>query len=200
MPCRFSLNLPLFGLRPSSKGLGTSHSFSLLRTWNATPGLSLGMHPYKPLPWSHQWTPKFSEGDCKGQNSLDWKVSYIIGKLLECRCLKWARMTHLDTWNTSYGQKKGQKSNHTIWLLTTKSQESPRFPFVQVACHIPLEISRRGLQLCFKPHLNRRSAHKVMGPQSCGNPSCGNFVSPTWESQDKMSFGCGPRGEAQSIL
>jgi hypothetical protein len=24
---------------------------------------------------------------------------------------KWARMTHLDIWNTSYGQKKGRKSN-----------------------------------------------------------------------------------------
>jgi hypothetical protein len=34
-----------------------------------------------------------------------------IGKLLKLRCLKWARMTHLDIWNTSYGQKKGQESN-----------------------------------------------------------------------------------------
>jgi hypothetical protein len=33
-----------------------------------------------------QWTPKFSEGDCKGQNSLDRKVLYIIEKLLELRC------------------------------------------------------------------------------------------------------------------
>jgi hypothetical protein len=53
-----------------------------------------------------QWTPESLEGDCKGQNSLDWKVLYIIGKLLERNCLKWAHMTHLDTWNTIYGQKK----------------------------------------------------------------------------------------------
>ncbi len=39
-----------------------------------------------------------------------------------------------------------------------------------MACHIPLESSRWGLQLCFKSHLNPRSSHKVMGPQSCGNP------------------------------
>jgi len=29
-----------------------------------------------------QWTPKPLEGDYKGQNSLDWKVPYIIEKLL----------------------------------------------------------------------------------------------------------------------
>jgi hypothetical protein len=57
-----------------------------------------------------------------------------------------------------------------IWLSTTKSLESPWFPYVQVACHIPLESSRRGLQLCFRPHFNRRFSHKVMGPQSCGSP------------------------------
>ncbi len=58
-----------------------------------------------------QWTPKFLERDCRGQNSMNWVVPYIIGKLLELRCLKWARMTHLDIWNTSYGQKKGRESN-----------------------------------------------------------------------------------------
>jgi hypothetical protein len=29
-----------------------------------------------------QWTPEPLESDYKGQNSLDWKVSYIIEKLL----------------------------------------------------------------------------------------------------------------------
>ncbi len=36
---------------------------------------------------------------------------YIIGKLLELKCLKWAYIAHLDIWNTSYGQKKGRESN-----------------------------------------------------------------------------------------
>jgi hypothetical protein len=31
---------------------------------------------------------------------------YIIGNILKYRCLKWARMTHLDICNTSYGKKK----------------------------------------------------------------------------------------------
>jgi len=34
-----------------------------------------------------QLTPESSEGDCRGQNSLDWDIPYIIGKLLERRCL-----------------------------------------------------------------------------------------------------------------
>jgi hypothetical protein len=61
--------------------------------------------------WSPERTPKILECDCRGQNSLPRRVLYIIGKLLKCRCLKWARMAHLDIWNTSYGQKKGRESN-----------------------------------------------------------------------------------------
>jgi len=30
---------------------------------------------------------------------------------LKRKCLKWARIAHLDIWNTSYGQKKGRESN-----------------------------------------------------------------------------------------
>jgi hypothetical protein len=61
--------------------------------------------------WSPKWTPEFSESDCRGQNPSVRRVIYIIGKLLKLKCLKWARMTHLDIWNTSYGQKKGHQSN-----------------------------------------------------------------------------------------
>jgi hypothetical protein len=67
-------------------------------------------------------------------------------------------------------------------------------------CDKPLEISQQRLQLCFRLYLNQRFAHKVMGPQSRGSPHFWNFRSPIWESRDKMSFGSGPRGEAQSIL
>jgi len=45
------------------------------------------------------WIPNSLENDYRGQNQLD-RVPYIIGKLLECRCLKWAHMTHLDTYKT----------------------------------------------------------------------------------------------------
>ncbi len=75
-----------------------------------------------------------------------------------------------------------------VWLLTTKSQKSTQFPRIQVACDISLKSYRRGLQLCFRLHCNQRFAWEVMGPQSCGNPSCANLGTPTWESWDKMPF------------
>jgi len=56
-------------------------------------------------------TPETSESNCRGQTSISCGVFYIIGKLLERRCLKWACITHLDIRNTSYGQKKGRESN-----------------------------------------------------------------------------------------
>jgi hypothetical protein len=61
--------------------------------------------------WESSGTPETSEFDCKGQNTLHWGVLYIIEKLLKCRCRKWARMSHLDIFSTSYGKKKGWESN-----------------------------------------------------------------------------------------
>jgi hypothetical protein len=63
-----------------------------------------------------------------------------------------------------------------------------------------LESAQQGLQRCFKHHFNRRFAHKVMWPQSRESPNFGNFKTLIWESWDKMPFGCGTRGKAQSIL
>ncbi len=57
------------------------------------------------------WESKILESDYRGQNTLHWGVLYIIGKLLKCRCRKWARMSHLDICITSYGKKKGHESN-----------------------------------------------------------------------------------------
>jgi hypothetical protein len=67
-----------------------------------------------------RWTPKTSESDCKGQNHSPWRILYIVGKLLKCRCPKWAYMTHLDICNISYGQKKGRESN---WQFDSRAQK-----------------------------------------------------------------------------
>jgi hypothetical protein len=55
-----------------------------------------GLNPHTPKLESW-WIPESSESDFRDQNPLDWKVHYIIGKILEYRCLKWARMVHLYT-------------------------------------------------------------------------------------------------------
>jgi hypothetical protein len=57
-------------------------------------------------------TPKNSKDDLRGRISLPWCVFYINGKLLKCRCPKWARIAHLDICSPSYGQKKGRESNY----------------------------------------------------------------------------------------
>ncbi len=63
----------------------------------------------------------------QGQNSLPWRVLYIIGNLLKCRCLKWAHIAHLDIWNTSYGQKKGRESNCQFDSRPLKVGNQPDF-------------------------------------------------------------------------
>jgi hypothetical protein len=66
--------------------------------------------------------------------------------------------------------KEGLGVKLPIWLPTTKSQESPQFLCVEVACNILLKNAQQGLQLCFRPHLHRRFAYKVMSPQDCRSP------------------------------
>jgi len=73
-------------------------------------------------------TLESSGNNYRGQNPLVWKVFYIIRKLLKPRCLKWARITHLDIWNTSYGQKNGRESNWQFdsWPLKVDNRSNFR--------------------------------------------------------------------------
>ncbi len=43
-----------------------------------------------------RWTPETSECKLKGQISMDCCALGTVGKLLKRRCLKWARIAHLD--------------------------------------------------------------------------------------------------------
>jgi hypothetical protein len=109
------------GSRPRQKGLTRlqakrkpgSHiacSRECMKVWGNEPSHSQGNSHFG------RWSPgggfpNIQRAIAGGQNSMYWGIPYIIGKLLERRCLKWARMTHLDIWHTSYGQKKGRESN-----------------------------------------------------------------------------------------
>jgi hypothetical protein len=83
--------------------------------------------------------------------------------------------------------KEGLGVELAIWLPTTKNQ-----PCVQVACHISLESSQWGLQLCRKPHLNQRSAHKVWVPKVARVPSLGISGLPLWTPRTKCHLDDGP--------
>jgi hypothetical protein len=97
-------------------------------------------------------------------------------------------------------QKKGPGVKMAIWLPTTKSRKSTRPWCVQVKCDTLLESSQGELQVCFRPHPNRRSKQRVMNSQSPGSPNWDNFSTSPWESQDKKPSGCGCCGVTQRIL
>jgi hypothetical protein len=91
-----------------------------VREWTFTLPRQLPLWEREP-----RWTPETSESDLRGQNSMACGVLYINGKLLERRCLKWARIAHLDIWNTSYGQKKGWESNYQFDSRPQKVRNRP---------------------------------------------------------------------------
>jgi hypothetical protein len=97
-------------------------------------------------------------------------------------------------------ERPGVKVKLAILLRTTKSRESTRPRCVQVECDTPLESSQGVLQVCFRPHPNRRSEQRVMNSQSLGSLNWDSFGTPPWESRDKKPFGCGCCGVTQRIL
>jgi len=84
--------------------------------------------------------------------------------------------------------KEGSGVKLPIWLPTRKSRESTLFTWLHTTCEISLESSRQELQFFIRPHLNPRSACKVMGFQSRGNPNWRGFGTPTWESRERKAI------------
>jgi len=110
---------PSFGFATKVKGLqgcGPRESSGVTSHTLRSVGKCEGVNPHTP-----KATPTLGDGVSvnsqnfikwfQGSNSMACSVLYIIGKLLERRCLKWALIAHLDIWNTSCGQKKGRESN-----------------------------------------------------------------------------------------
>ncbi len=97
-------------------------------------------------------------------------------------------------------QKERPGVTLAILLPTTKSREStpPRACRWNATHH--WKKSQCRLQLCFRPHPDRRFEQGVIVPQSWGSPNLGSFETSPWESQDKKPFGCTCRGEAHKIL
>jgi hypothetical protein len=69
--------------------------------------------------------PKFQNSIAGGQNTSPWSVCHVIGKLLKCRCRKWPSMNHLDICSTSYGKKKGRRSNLQFDSRPLKVENQP---------------------------------------------------------------------------
>jgi hypothetical protein len=74
-------------------------------------------------------TPECLEFNSRDQNTSDWGVLGVIGKVLKCRCPKWPLIGHLDIFSPSYGQKKGQESN---WQFDSRPLKVGNRPFPDV--------------------------------------------------------------------
>jgi len=139
--------------KPESQGkrkLGSHITYSreCKKVWGSVREWTLTLLRQLPL-WEMEsrWTPEILESDCRGQNSMARGVLYIIGKLLERRCVKWARMAHLNIWNTSYGQKKGRQSTATLTPDHKKSGSDPIYLAIGVVPHIVGKLSTRATTL-----------------------------------------------------
>jgi hypothetical protein len=139
-------------------------------------------------------TPETLKFNCRGQNISHWSVLYTIGKLLKCRCRKWACMSHLNICSMSYGKKKGRESN---WQFDSRPLKVGNQPDLG-ACRCSVTHRWKAFDESYK--FDPRSKQRVMSSQSGKNLNRNSFETPPWESRDKKPFGCRCRRETQRIL
>ncbi len=147
-----------------------------------------------------RWTSKNSENNWRGQTSMSCGVIYIIGKLLERRCLKWAHITHLDIWNTSYGQKKGRESN---CQFDSRSQKVGNRPDL-LSCNGHVTYRWKALNKSYNFALDHTLIGglfaKLWGSKVAGVPVGGISGLPLGSPGREKPFGCRLRGQTHSIL
>jgi hypothetical protein len=151
-----------------------------VREWAHT--LSSGLPLWK---LESLWSLEFSKSNLKGQNSLDWIFLFTIEKILRCRCLKWAHMIHLNTYNTIYGWKKWQKSKYQFdsWPLKVGNCIELH------ACKWCATYHWKALEEGYKSALNFtwiEGFHKKLWASKMVRVLISKKLGfPTWESQEK---------------
>jgi hypothetical protein len=130
--------------------------------------------------------------NCKGQNPLDWRVPYIIGKILELRCLKWVRMTQLGNWNTSYGQKKGQESNYQFDSRPLKVENHPDFLAWRWRATYCWKVLNESYNFFLKLTSIRGLHKKLWASKVAGVPILGISGLPLGSLETKWHLGAGP--------
>jgi len=96
--------------------------------------------------------------------------------------------------------KEGPGVKLAVWLPTTKSRESTSSRCPILECDMELKFFWGELQLWFRPRFDLTLQSGVMSCQSPGIPTQDSFGTPTWESWEKVPFGCSFGGELQRIL
>jgi len=178
-----------------------TYSRECKKVWGSVREWTLTLPRQLPL-WEmeSQWTPKISESDLRGQNSMACGVLYIIGKLLKLRCLKWACIAHSGIWNTSYGQKKGRESNCQFDSRPQKVGNRPDL----LSCRGRATYFWKALDESYNFALDRTSIEglltKLWGSKVTGIPAGGISGLPLGSPGKEKPFGCRLRGQPQSIL
>ncbi len=95
---------------------------------------------------------------------------------MECKCLNWAHMTHLDTSNTNYGQKKGRESNCQFDSWPLKVKNHPDF----LVCMWHATYHWKNLEKATT--VLQTSSQSEVCTQSYGPPK--SWKSQLWEFQD----------------
>jgi len=142
-------------------------------------------------PWEleSRWTPECLENDYKGQNPMDWKVIYTIEKILKRRCLKWSCMTHLDIWNTSYGQKKGRESNWQFDSQPLKVGNWPDFLACRWCATYHWKAIDKGYNFSSN-FISIGSVHtKLWGPKVAGVLTLGIWMWASWRGTEYIIRG-----------
>jgi hypothetical protein len=88
--------------------------------------------------------------------------------------------------------KEGSRVELPIWLPTTKSQELPWFPCVQVVCDIQLENFPWELQLCLNLTLIKGLHTKLWASKVAGVPIFEILGLPLGSPKTKWYLGAGP--------
>jgi len=103
-------------------------------------------------------------------------------------------MSHLGTYNISYGQKKGRESNCQLDSQPFKVENLSYLLACKWCAIYHWKSFDKGYN--FVSHLiSIGGLHKKLwASKIVGVPISGILGLPTWETQDKMTFGCRPCG------
>jgi len=116
--------------------------------------------------WKSSGTPKNSEFDYMGQNTLYWGILYIVEKVLKCRCPKWPCINHLDICCTSYSRKKGHESNWQFDSRPLKVGINPIPVCTGGVQHTVGKLSRRATSLLHTSSQSEVEARSYERPKS----------------------------------
>jgi len=127
----------------------------------------------------------------QGSKPNGLKISLYHWKVIETQMSKMGWHDPFEHLKHKLWPKERLEVKLAVWLPTTKSWESTQFPCVQVRATHRWKAFNQGYNFCFKLHLNRRSAHKVMGPKVAKIPTLGILGLPFGSLETKCHLDVG---------